>query len=443
MKATVTQSARSILQSLFLIITMLSLVIFISCTKDEDPPSIDTDKDGIVDEEDNCPLVSNPDQEDSDNDGIGDVCEDDEDGDGIPDDVDNCPETENPDQADADEDGIGDVCDPVPTTVEQDKDNIQASLDATLDCILTFENGLAIETVLTDFMGISNGDTVNLVWIDSLVSRLGEVAPQTEESRFDIDLFEGTYTFNPSDTSWTRAEDQTAKVVINFATSPDKNSNNATLTISNYSDTEVDINESIMYLPTSVDISLVVDGQDVITVDLNHVEYATNAGFQIPVEIDLGLYVNPYSLSLVVDRPSNLEFVLDLDFSDDDDVCATGIHAEVELASDDFQNLTEKDLLKATFALYSNDMAIQSNGGIAEILQITDPTVAQINSFLDLEILINNIKIADVIFEDDGMDGVIVLLEFKDESTVDAATYYDDFILELESIFESYFGTSN
>lgn len=198
-----------------------------------------------------------------------------------------------------------------------------------------------------------------------------------------------------------------------------------------------------MYLPTSVDISLVVDGQDVITVDLNHVEYATNAGFQIPVEIDLGLYVNPYSLSLVVDRPSNLEFVLDLDFSDDDDVCATGIHAEVELASDDFQNLTEKDLLKATFALYSNDMAIQSNGGIAEILQITDPTVAQINSFLDLEILINNIKIADVIFEDDGMDGVIVLLEFKDESTVDAATYYDDFILELESIFESYFGTSN
>jgi len=38
-------------------------------------------------------------------------CEDDADNDGIPDDGDNCPETYNPDQADSDFDGIGDACD--------------------------------------------------------------------------------------------------------------------------------------------------------------------------------------------------------------------------------------------------------------------------------------------------------------------------------------------
>jgi hypothetical protein len=51
---------------------------------------IDTDGDGVIDSQDNCPLKANSDQADQDNDGIGDVCED-SDGDGLLDNVDNCP----------------------------------------------------------------------------------------------------------------------------------------------------------------------------------------------------------------------------------------------------------------------------------------------------------------------------------------------------------------
>lgn len=104
----------------------------------------DADKDGIPDDTDNCPLDPNPDQADTDRDGLGDACDDDIDGDGIlneadqcpyekedfdgfqdndgcpdPDNdndgvldgVDNCPNTPNADQADLDRDGKGDVCD--------------------------------------------------------------------------------------------------------------------------------------------------------------------------------------------------------------------------------------------------------------------------------------------------------------------------------------------
>jgi hypothetical protein len=71
----------------------------------------DDDNDGILDVDDNCPLVANANQTDTDGDGLGDVCDPDDDNDGIPDVEDNCPLIANPDQLDTDGDGIGDLCD--------------------------------------------------------------------------------------------------------------------------------------------------------------------------------------------------------------------------------------------------------------------------------------------------------------------------------------------
>jgi hypothetical protein len=71
----------------------------------------DQDDDGIADGNDNCPLVANENQLDTDGDGLGDACDSDDDNDSVPDDVDNCPLTANADQDDDDADGIGNVCD--------------------------------------------------------------------------------------------------------------------------------------------------------------------------------------------------------------------------------------------------------------------------------------------------------------------------------------------
>jgi Zn-dependent metalloprotease len=91
----------------------------------------DMDNDGQNNNVDNCPLFHNPDQSDENQDGVGNACDpsyiappEDFDGDGVPDNTDNCQQWGNSDQADLDQDGQGDECDP-----DVDGDNVNDNLD--------------------------------------------------------------------------------------------------------------------------------------------------------------------------------------------------------------------------------------------------------------------------------------------------------------------------
>ena len=94
---------------------------------------LDTDGDGLFDEEDNCPSTANADQQDSDTDGIGDVCDSDMDNDGITNALDNCPVISNVGQEDTDGDLVGDACD-----ADDDGDSV---LDVDDNCSLIANTG--------------------------------------------------------------------------------------------------------------------------------------------------------------------------------------------------------------------------------------------------------------------------------------------------------------
>lgn len=400
----------------------------------------DSDGDGVIDELDNCPEVANPDQEDADEDGIGDVCEADTDEDGVIDDLDNCPEIANPDQIDIDGDGLGDACDE--TTTAQDQTNIQSSFDSVLDCARSLTEGVSVDVLLRDFLGLVDGDTLNIDWVETLLDDLENVLDPNalNDAGIDIALLAATYDYDHVTNLWNKTDDQSDRVVLNFPSSPTTTTNNSSLTLENYTDTQIVLDGSTLNLPVTLDLSLVVDGIKLLGLDLGNVNYSSSSDFQIPVAIDISIYVNPYTLSIDFENPTMNEYSLSLDFENDMSSCSFGVDAGLKLDHDDFQNIDFVNVLDATVAVHLNGLTIQSLDGIAEILQITDPTESQINSFVDAEILFGDIKIGDLEFDETNETINIV---YKDGSSEDSANYYQSLLDDLEDILSEFIGVGN
>ncbi|WP_047416446.1 thrombospondin type 3 repeat-containing protein [Cellulophaga sp. Hel_I_12] len=133
----------------------------------------DDDNDGVLDIDDNCPSTSNSNQLDSDNDGIGDVCDPDDDNDGVLDTEDNCPLVANADQADADQDGIGDICD-----TDADNDGVPNDID---QCPSTTANAV---------VNIDGCEIFSLPATNFRIKTVGESCISSNNGRVTIDANE-------------------------------------------------------------------------------------------------------------------------------------------------------------------------------------------------------------------------------------------------------------
>lgn len=114
------------------------------CERGATPACPDVDQDGVDDADDLCPGVFDPLQVDSDGDGIGNLCDDDDDSDGVVDARDNCPLVFNPRQAEDDPLRYGALCTRACCAASDDPD-----VDCSARVVGTDENGAPREELLT------------------------------------------------------------------------------------------------------------------------------------------------------------------------------------------------------------------------------------------------------------------------------------------------------
>ena len=174
----------------------------------------DRDRDGVPDEEDNCPSVANEDQFNLDGDDIGDAC-------------DNCVAVANPDQADSDGDGIGDPCDGGAAfngsaVLETQETPIETDLPAfeqfigitTLSTLrLTVTSGtvtatLADGSVLTGSLVENEDSTITLAFVGTITNAVGETALveiSIQSQPNNPTIFSGTSVLSPESGGFIRS----------------------------------------------------------------------------------------------------------------------------------------------------------------------------------------------------------------------------------------------
>ncbi len=330
--------------------------------------------------------------------------------------------------------GSDDGNDLVITTVTEDKENIQSSVDLFLGCLENFENG-DFSTAVKNFFEVSNGEFMT-AFGENLIDQLDNFNIDT--NNFNFNAHTGTYTWSSTTQSWNFITG-TNEMVFFFPSEQNSSSNNLEVAITSYASQTVTFDNQDSLAPTSISGYAKENGTTIFTVDLSNVTYETNDNFSFPSNFNLEIFMAPFTHTFNLSKNTNTQFDFSYDFQDNSG-CITSLSSLINLNTSDYQNIVgAADFQDAVGTIRHQDLEVRYSVEIDDIEAIEDPTVLQINQLVDAEVYYNNAKIGDLEYNEDANGDDFVTIIYSDGTSDNVNIYVgNDFVDQLETIFTAF-----
>jgi hypothetical protein len=369
-----------------------------------------------------------------------------------------------------------------PTTVAEDKANIQASFDRTKNLLENFKDGSFykfadqfidykeeyVEQLYSYYyqVGDGNGDysynentgeyehtpgtgnynyeQYSYGYYDDVISEFAEMLGEkledvidfdeiADNNRFNFARLAGNYVWDKNDSIWNKTSNNT--VLVSFPSSAAKENNDCEAAITAYEDNSYNIEGKTVYLPTKANIYFKKDGAKLFSADLT-AKFSDNG---IPKQITANVYAKPLTFDLSLAQESSTKFKADLNIvSETKSENNLRINCEATLSNGltQYSDFDDMELTVLKFTVTQHELSIIGTVDF-KTLDDLNKTAENINACTNFEVLYKTQKTGTLKVVDLD-DNKYLYIVYKDGTQENTSIYYDSFIEDIKKIFEKY-----
>ena len=331
-------------------------------------------------------------------------------------------------------------------TAEEDQEQVERSIEMLMDCLEVLETG-DFSNLLINIYDNADSDTTDfhenmIEAIENIPNYQPLIDLDYPNEPFNIQNYFGTYTYNSQSETWTTAESNSMMKMV-FTMFTNSNSNDTSISVSGVTEVLLDIEDPI-YIPTSLSIEMSHNDQRMLAFNIENVSYTMSGDIPVPNDVNFNIYMNPFTHEFSIDKINDDLFSFGYSLSSGDGGCVNQIEASVKLLSTDYENLEDTDIDYISGSFTSNSMEVEFNIDAEYLFALDDPTVIQINNFVDVNVIEDGVLLGEIVLQEDTDEEYSLHMNFVDGTSVNVENFIgigldgEEFIQTLEGIFARY-----
>ena len=327
-------------------------------------------------------------------------------------------------------------------SAEEDQVVVENGIDALMDCLEALETGDFSNLLIDLYDNVDDDENdfheIMIEAIEDIPNYQPLIDSEYPEEPFNIQNYFGIYSYNSQTQSWsTTGSNSEMKMVFPLFTN--STTNDTSITLSGVTEELVDTEDPI-YIPTSLALDMSHNNETMFAINVLNVDYSMSGEIPVPNDVDFNIYMNPFTHEFSIDKLADDNFSLGYALSNGSG-CVTQFQGTVKLLSTDYENLEDTDIDYISANLTTNSMRVDIDIDAEYLFAIDDPTVVQLNNFIDVEVFNDNTLLGEIEIQEDADEEYYLNMVFIDGTVVNVEQFSgigedgEVFIQTLEGIF--------